>query len=172
MNEAMWGQRRPSPASPVDSVAVWDGRPCTLADVTELRLHLREGLADAAHRGEADDADIERLLLVFEELTSNGLRHGQTPVRAVVTTTHRGWLIDVSDAATDRPPTLAVGRDAAQGGLGLYLVARLSAAHGWMVQDDRKHVWARIDYASRSAPVPVAPLPRPRDEATGRSQFQ
>ena len=172
MNEAMWSQRRPSPASPVDSVAVWDGRPCTLADVTELRLHLREGLADAAHRGEADDADIERLLLVFEELTSNGLRHGQTPVRAVVTTTHRGWLIDVSDAATDRPPTLAVGRDAAQGGLGLYLVARLSAAHGWMVQDDRKHVWARIDYASCAAPVQMAPLPRPRDEATGQSQFQ
>ena len=172
MSEAMWSQRRPSPASPVDSIAVWDGRPCTLADVTELRLHLREGLADAARRGDADDADIERLLLVFEELTSNGLRHGQTPVRVVVTTTDRGWLIDVSDAATDRPPTLAVGRDAAQGGLGLYLVARLSAAHGWVIQDERKHVWARIDYASCAAPVQVAPLPRPRDEATGQSQFQ
>ena len=93
-------------------------------------------------------------------------------MRVVVTTTDRGWLIDVSDAATDRPPTLAVGRDAAQGGLGLYLVARLSAAHGWMVQDDRKHVWARIDYASCAAPVPAAPLPRPRGDTTGRSQFQ
>lgn len=105
-------------------------------------------------------------------MTSNGLRHGQTSVRVVVTTIQTGRLIDVSDAAADRPPTLAVGRNAAQGGLGLYLVARLSAAHGWMVQDDRKHVWARLDYAPRSAPDLAPPLPRPRDETTGRSQFQ
>lgn len=172
MSEPIWGRRPPPHANPADCVAIWDGRPCTLADVTELRLLLREGLADAARRGDADDADIERLLLVFEELTSNGLRHGRTPVQVVVTTTACGWLIDVSDAAADRPPTLAVGRDAAQGGLGLYLVARLSAAHGWMVEGDRKHVWARLDYASRSVPVPAPPLPRPRGETTGRSQFQ
>ncbi len=43
MNEAMWSQRRPLPAGPVDSLGVWDGQPGTLADVTELRLHLREG---------------------------------------------------------------------------------------------------------------------------------
>lgn len=172
MSESIWGRTRPPHASPADSVVVWDGQPCTLAHVTEMRRHLREKLAGAARRGDADDADIERLLLIFEELTSNGLRHGQTPVRAVVTTTGCGWLIDVSDAAADRPPTLAVGRDAAQGGLGLYLVARLSAAHGWMVQDDRKHVWARLDHASRSVPDPAPSLPRPRDETTGRSQLQ
>ena len=36
--------------------------------------------------------------------------------------------------------------------------ATVAAAHGWAVQDNRKHVWARIDYAS---PFPRAPQ-RPR----------
>jgi hypothetical protein len=39
-------------------------------------------------------------------------------------------------------PTPAVGRDPAKGGLGLYLVARLSVAHGWYVDEGCKHVWA------------------------------
>jgi hypothetical protein len=47
--------------------------------------------------------------------------------------------------AVDRPPQPAVGRDAAHGGLGLYLVARIFVAHGWPVDGDREHVWARID---------------------------
>lgn len=171
MSEPMWAPRRPPQPDPADSAAVWDGRPCTVADVTELRLHMRAGLADGARRGDLDVDDVERLLLVFEELTSNGLRHGRAPVRVVVTTTRTGWLIVVSDAAVDRPPTPAVGRDAADGGLGLYLVARLSAAHGWAVQDDRKHAWARIDYAAGAAPVPAPPLPRPRGGTTGQSQL-
>jgi hypothetical protein len=66
-----------------------------------------------------------------------------------VTATERGWLIDVSDSAPERPPTPALGRDAADGGLGLYLVARLCAAHGWTVQHGRKHVWACVERALR-----------------------
>ena len=65
-------------------------------------------------------------------------------MRVAVTTTDSGWLIDVSDAAPDTPPIPAVGCDAANDGLGLYLVARLSAAHGWAVHGDRKNLWARI----------------------------
>jgi anti-sigma regulatory factor (Ser/Thr protein kinase) len=167
MGEALWA-RRPLPQPEADVAAVWDGRPCTLADVTTLRLHLRAGLVDRGGRGAADEGDVERLLLAFEELTSNGLRHGRAPVRVVVTTTGSGWLIDVSDAATDSPPTPAVGRDAAEGGLGLYLVARLSSAHGWDVQEGHKHVWARIDYASHGPPAPIAPPPRSRGETSGR----
>ncbi|TQN44148.1 histidine kinase-like protein [Blastococcus colisei] len=162
MSEPMWGERIAPQPGASDSAAIWDGRPWTVADVTELRLQMRAGLADGARPCDADDDDIEKLLLVFEELTSNGLRHGQAPVRVVVTTTASGWLIDVSDAAADRPPTPAVGRDAADGGLGLYLVARLSAAHGWAVHGDRKHVWARIDYASPPPPTPAPPRPRSR----------
>jgi two-component sensor histidine kinase len=144
MSEALWGHGLPRQPG-FDTPPVWDGRPCALADVTQLRLHLRAGLTRGKGPWKASDDDIERLLLIFEELTSNGLRHGRTPVRVTVINTDSGWLIDVSDAAVDRPPAPAIGRDAAAGGLGLHLVARLSAAHGWAVQDERKHVWARVD---------------------------
>src|SRR3954447_925276 len=36
------------------------------------------------------------------------------------------------------PPTPAQGRDAAQGGLGLPLVAGIGAAHGWQITGDGK----------------------------------
>lgn len=78
-------------------------------------------------------------------MTSNGLRHGRPPVHVVVTTTDAGGLIDVSDGAADTPPAPAVGRDPATGGLGLYLVARLSTAYGWTVQKDRQHAWAYVE---------------------------
>jgi hypothetical protein len=74
------------------------------------------------------------------------------------------WLLQVNDAAGDRPPTAAVGRDAAQGGLGLYLVAELSVDHGWRVDaDGGKTVWARIPFheppdATGTSDAP----PRPR----------
>ncbi|MGR6967990.1 ATP-binding protein [Geodermatophilus sp. URMC 61] len=91
--------------------------------------------------------DLEELLLVYEELTSNGLRHGRSPVFVRVATTGDGWLVDVTDAAVDHPPVPAVDRDPADGGLGLHLVARLCRAHGWIVDDDRKHVWACVEAA-------------------------
>jgi hypothetical protein len=45
-------------------------------------------------------------------------------------------------------PAPAVDRDPAHGGLGLHLVARLAVAHGWYVDDDRKHVWACLPTAA------------------------
>jgi anti-sigma regulatory factor (Ser/Thr protein kinase) len=166
MNEPRWDQQLP-PQPAFGTSASWDGRPCTPADVTELRRHLRAGLTDGDRPPGAGDDDIERLLLIFEELASNGLRHGQVPVRVVVTTTDSGWLIDVIDAAPDTPPAPAVGRDAADGGLGLYLVARLSSAYGWAVQDSRKHVWARIDRASEATSMEFSPLLQPQRDSPG-----
>ncbi len=58
------------------------------------------------------------------------------------------WLLEVSDAAADRPPSPAIGRDPGQGGLGLHMVAQLCDAHGWDTDGHRKVVWARIDYTS------------------------
>ncbi|WP_169063822.1 ATP-binding protein [Geodermatophilus dictyosporus] len=91
--------------------------------------------------------DVDGLLLVYEELTSNGLRHGRSPVHVRVTATGGGWLVDVIDAAVEQPPATAGDRDPADGGLGLPLVARLCRAHGWTVEDGRKHVWARVQAA-------------------------
>ena len=157
MSEPMWGNRMAPRALCSASPFFWDGLPRTAADVTTLRLQMRAQFADEGRPGGPNDDDIEKLLLVFEELTSNGLRHGRAPVRVAVTTTDRHWLVDVSDAAPDRPPTPAVGRDAADGGLGLYLVARLSDAHGWAVQADRKHVWSLVLRTGTPAPAQASP---------------
>jgi anti-sigma regulatory factor (Ser/Thr protein kinase) len=88
--------------------------------------------------------DVDRLLLAFEELASNGLRHSGAPIRVQVLGCPEGWLVDVSDACPDSPPTPAVDRDPALGGLGLHLVARLAAAVGWAADGGRKHVWAAL----------------------------
>lgn len=153
MSATLWGERPPPTAGRGASTAwEWDLR--TAADVTAARGTLRDEVGPAA----ADD-DVQRLLLSFEELASNGVRHGRAPVRVRVAETPDGWLIDVTDAAVHRPPTPAIGRDAAEGGLGLYLVARLAAAQGWVVRGARKHVWALVDRA---------PADRPRGLHLGR----
>ncbi len=91
-----------------------------------------------------DDADTsgERLVLAFDELASNALRHGKSPVVATVVAGSGGWLLNVSDRAPGTMPSPAVDRDPAQGGLGLHLVARMAVAHGWYVDGSCKHVWA------------------------------
>lgn len=138
MTSTPWAQRRLPAEARENCVLTWDLT--SAAEVTACRGRLR-ALAGAT----AGDDAVERLLLTVEELASNGVRHGGAPVTITVTATGSSWLVDVADGAGDLPPTPAVGRDAAEGGLGLYLVAHLSGAHGWTVRDGRKHVWARID---------------------------
>ena len=83
---------------------------------------------------------------MFEELVSNGLRHGGGRVEVTVSATTTGWLLEVVDGAGNTPPAPAIDRDAAYGGLGLFLVARLSSAHGWTpTKAGRKLVWAHVD---------------------------
>jgi two-component sensor histidine kinase len=135
--------------------AVHDWPLTTLGELTLLRMQLRDQSMPHAPPAAHDD-DVDRLLLAFEELTSNGLRHGKAPVHVTVTTTADGWLIDVTDAATDQPPTPAIDRDPANGGLGLHLVARLCASHGWSVDTNRKHVWAYIRRTSGKTTVAAA----------------
>jgi hypothetical protein len=128
-----------------------------------MRLQLRMALESGRLPGGTDGG--ERLLLVFEELVSNGLRHGRPPVGVTVAAVDGGWQLEVSDAAPDQPPTPAVGRDAADGGMGLSMVARISDAHGWAVDGGRKIVWSQVGSMSTSE----SPLPERLHAATERA---
>ena len=143
MEQVSWTQQPPPPI-PGSPRLVWARELCTPIDLTVSRGELQETVRTAWLRHRAP-VDVDELLLVYEELTSNGLRHGRSPVFVRVAATGDGWLVDVTDAAVDHPPVPAVDRDPADGGLGLPLVARLCRAHGWIVDDGRKHVWACVE---------------------------
>jgi serine phosphatase RsbU (regulator of sigma subunit) len=155
MSKAPW-INRPRPTSPAQPVL--DGAPTSLAELRALRMRLRDALGDGGLPPGAAPDDKDRLLLVFEELASNGLRHGAGAVHVTVTDAGSGWLVEVSDAAGDLPPVPAVGRDASLGGLGLYLVAELAGDHGWTRGDGYKVVWARVDFTGDAAPSPEVDL--------------
>jgi hypothetical protein len=117
VSDALWARRpRPAPGPDASTAGRWDLT--SPAELTAHRMQLSAALSNHARPAGADDDAVERLLLAFEELASNALRHGRPPVRVAVTTTGTSWLLEVSDAAVDLPPRPAVGRDAAVGGLG------------------------------------------------------
>jgi hypothetical protein len=146
MSPSTWGQRPRPESGSAHAIGRWG--PAGLADLTTNRRRLSAALHGGARPPDADEGAVERLLLVYEELTSNALRHGRPPVEVTVATNDTCWLLEVSDAAADRPPSPAIGRDPAGGGLGLYMVADLCDAHGWATDGHRKVVWARIGYTS------------------------
>ena len=149
MDAPRWAHQPPPPPAG-DRLAAWTWRLQRAADLTSSRTDLRSRAVRAGiPPGDIDDA-VERLLLAYEELASNGLRHGQTPVSAEVTAAQDGWLIDVIDSAVDQAPEPDAGRDPAHGGLGLYLISRLCVAYGWSVAAGRKHVWAYVEVAHAS----------------------
>jgi hypothetical protein len=120
-------------------------------------MDLRARLAHPSLASRSTEDAREGLLLVFEELSSNALRHGGGAVEALIVANAAGWLIVLSDGAPDRPPRPAVDRDPALGGMGLPMVAQLSLQYGWAGEGARKHVWARLPSG-----LEVASLPRPR----------
>jgi anti-sigma regulatory factor (Ser/Thr protein kinase) len=136
---------QPWPSSPPPEAQ--DGWLWELSDVAQLpgvRAQLRRGLAGES-RGDQEAADLdEAVVLAFDEMASNALRHGGGGVRARVQRTPSAWLIEVRDSAAHRPPAPAVGRDPSQGGLGLYLIAEMADDHGWHTDDGHKIVWALL----------------------------
>jgi anti-sigma regulatory factor (Ser/Thr protein kinase) len=134
------------PCAPVPSVAgdVWHWQLDSMPVVSRVRSDLRARTAHPSVSSTSTDDARDGLLLVFEELASNALRHGGGDVRALVVASRDGWLLDLSDEAPDRPPVPAVDRDPALGGMGLHLVAQLSVEYGYERRPGRKHVWARL----------------------------
>src|SRR3712207_9005078 len=98
--------------------------------VSRVRADLRARIAHPSVCSTSTDDARDGLLLVFEELASNALRHGGGAVRALVVAGTDGWLLDLSDEAPDRPPVPAVDRDPALGGMGLDRKStRLNSSH-------------------------------------------
>ena len=95
------------------------------------------------HLGVEPDLD-EAVVLAFDEMASNALRHGGGGVQARVRRTPGAWLVEVRDGNAQHPPQPAVGRVPSQGVLGLYLIAEMADAHGWHSADGHKSVWALL----------------------------
>jgi anti-sigma regulatory factor (Ser/Thr protein kinase) len=134
---------------------VWRWNLGAVAELPAARSGLRSRLSEVGLPVDADDSAAERLVLAFDELASNALRHGEVPVVATVVAGSGGWLLDVSDRAPQQMPEPAVDRDPAHGGMGLHMVARMSVAHGWYVDDGAKHVWACLPSSLEPSPALV-----------------
>jgi len=125
---------------------LWCQEVHSLGELSKLRARLRSTLTGSPTVVHPEREHwSERLVLIADELTSNALRHGAPPVATALSRHSGRWLIAVSDSSTDVPPTPAEGRDPGLGGFGLYLVADLSAAHGFFLDRGAKSVWAVVD---------------------------
>jgi two-component sensor histidine kinase len=134
-----------SAPSPTGFRELWCQELHSLAELAKLRARLRTtltGNATVVHPEREHWS--ERLVLVADELASNALRHGGTPVAATLSSAGDQWLLAVSDPSLEAPPMPAQGRDPGLGGFGLYLVADLSVRHGWARERGAKTVWAVI----------------------------
>ena len=155
MSEPPWG-RRAMPRLAPDARIIGRWQPVSAADVTASRRQLAAAVQDGDRPAAAIDGAVERLLLAFEELVSNAVRHGRPPVEATVMVTDHFWLLQVTDDAGAEPPTPAVDRDPVLGGLGLGMVAAICGAVGWEPLDrGGKLVWAQLDFTRDEAPGPV-----------------
>lgn len=135
---------------------VWRWQLAALGELPAARAGLRSRLGAAGIGLDGGDGAEDELVLAFDELASNALRHGEKPVVATVIAGSGGWLLDVSDHAPHAMPAPVVDRDPAHGGMGLQLVARLAVAHGWYVDAGAKHVWACLPTAAdEREPVPA-----------------
>src|SRR4051812_2947276 len=77
---------RPLPFTLPDAKLLGRWEPATPATLTATRMDLAARLHDGLGPPGADEGTIERLLLVYEELASNALRHGRPPVCVELTT--------------------------------------------------------------------------------------
>jgi len=144
----------PSASVPTDHGDVWRWELPTVHDASRVRMDLRARLAHPSLASRSTEDAREGLLLVFEELSSNALRHGGGAVEALIVAVPSGWVIVLTDGSPDAPPRPAIDRDPAFGGMGLPMVAQLSVDYGWCSEPGRKHVWARLPSGTTTFSVP------------------
>ena len=118
----------------------------SLSELSRLRARLRASLTGSPTVVHPEREHwSERLVLIADELTSNALRHGAPPVATALSRQADRWMVAVKDSSASVPPAPAEGRDPGLGGFGLYLVADLSAAHGFDLTRGAKSVWAVVE---------------------------
>ena len=115
----------PSAPVPSEDGDVWRWVLPTVHDASRVRMDLRARLAHPSLASRSTEDAREGLLLVFEELASNALRHGGGAVEAMIVAVPTGWLIVLTDGSPDSPPRPEVDLDPAFGGMGLPMVAQL-----------------------------------------------
>lgn len=123
----------------------WSWELRALGDLPGVRADVRRRLAadDVVPASPGSEA-AERMVLALDELASNGLRHGRGPVGLRVCPLPAHWLVDVTDAAVETPPSPDRGRPAGEGGYGLFVIASYATGYGWLAEHDCKHVWAML----------------------------
>src|SRR3712207_7487743 len=108
---------------------LWRWNLGTIAELPAARSGLRSRLSEVGLPDTADDSAGERLVLAFDELASNALRHGEVPVVATVVAGSGGGLPGVCarPPGHTREPAVGAGpppRGKGPQGTGPYAVAR------------------------------------------------
>ena len=146
MPERPWQQ-----APPPTGDHCWSWAPDGLEDLPRVRREFQAHLT-GPELGELDADRVRECVLALDELMSNGLRHGRSPVEVEVCAADGGLLVLVHDRDTEHPPRPTSTRDPAEGGMGLGMVAHVSLACGWTTREDCKTVWALMPAAPAAAP--------------------
>jgi anti-sigma regulatory factor (Ser/Thr protein kinase) len=86
--------------------------------------------------------DIDTVLLLVSEVTTNAVRHAATPFELIVSVDGPSVTVTVVDHDRAHPPRLQDPGPEDTSGRGLLIVERLATSWGYeSVEDDAKSVW-------------------------------
>jgi anti-sigma regulatory factor (Ser/Thr protein kinase) len=135
-----------------DAHSLVEGRPNVRPHAEESRAFAKSPAAPAEARqfvlatlaGWVDGDRLDDIVLVADELVTNGVLHGRSDVVVTLTSDSGAIRIAVSDRSAAEPRRASRG-DAAMSGRGLHIVDVLSSAWGHQRSGAGKIVWARFD---------------------------